>query len=1207
MFSNAISIGLKSFCLFLFVSTAGFGQKEGWALSTAERTVADLSELSVMASILNYDTNEKRDVVLSATRAIVPHEDGTGEVVLDFNGIAQLTVRLQAQRHPKNGSVRVVSEVAAKGDAPISARLERLSLVLPLHLQNRKRVLQAGEDGMTWETRFTYQFHTPMNKKNTMLQEPETNVWRIFRSDWSAGDTYTLARWESEHTAPLVVHRGTGFPGWFAIYDRKGGVAVGLDEAIFRTERALEARPEGGGNIIIDLHPSSAAPRPLNEANMWYQDSLAVKISPFDGTPDAMAKRVGRLAAVSGPPKARASMIEPSASLPITGGVPLAANTLKAEDAVAVLDFQGQPVPLQTSPLAFWPDGSVKWLELIFPRKTKAMRMPKTSGKLAEFDVTYGSGRTETYSLMRLPGQKPKQVEQGALSVSNEGGDVRVRTGRLEAVLGHGINWWRTLSVDGQTLLRPENNVRAYLDMTTLETPPEPGALRLEGGKRESSSLTATNVKVEESGPVRAVVRIEGRTNGSVPCTIIIRLEFYADSPVIRGWHTFVVGDFDPRRVFITGLGMEMPLAFDSRAARAIFENDGKPVRVEAPNAILCSRHPDSIELTASQQGKARKLLSVGPQLTGGMTVQTGRLGVSAVLRDFRKLYPSGLAIRSGTDGPALDIGFWPRDAEAMDLRRYSDFPHRAQGETVTTPTNDWVEKIHYREEPVRGISRTHEFLLALDTGKNESLSALATALDDRPLIYSGEKNYLETGVLADDLTGPSLTPARATLERFASFLEFHRNKWRWSGKWVYGDIQHSLQRGYGRVVEPAALADVLEKKQQTLPPDVTIGDYRTQNDWAFDNGRWGWTNTEGLPNRFLAEQYLRTGNRDVFFAMEAMARHSRDVVIRHEGRWLGMGTRHGVQPWSDGCHQERMTIPSEYRLHRLLTGEKRSRDVLLRYGYDFFLQPKPSNSPYVRENADHSARLYGVLTLWEATGDPKVGNALARYVSLFIVPQGIATEPSVKFPEIVSVRTPGGINSGNMFFQTFGAMNALVEYHALTSDEPLRKAIVRMANAALDTPAVNRLLAENAPNSAYFFWPALSFAARYGGEESARFRDFISAWAAGPGAVALRQIITENPKHWTGPTAFMFGGGGMSATLFRINALPALAVSLGALPEVESAHRARLQDREREGNPRPPANLSWQDEYDRPEFQSFLGRWLPPFESENNKSVSSN
>lgn len=153
-----------------------------------------------------------------------------------------------------------------------------------------------------------------------------------------------------------------------------------------------------------------------------------------------------------------------------------------------------------------------------------------------------------------------------------------------------------------------------------------------------------------------------------------------------------------------------------------------------------------------------------------------------------------------------------------------------------------------------------------------------------------------------------------------------------WHGFWHFGDLRHYFQGGYGWIATPEDLVGALAGpagKRTSLSERKRVRDYFPPNDWAYDNGRWGWSNTEGLPNLFLLHEYLRHGNRSVYFATEALARHSRDVVTRQEGMWLGRGTRHGVQHWSDGNHDERQTTVTEYRVHHLLSGDARTRDVI--------------------------------------------------------------------------------------------------------------------------------------------------------------------------------------------------------------------------------------------------------------------------------------
>ena len=140
--------------------------------------------------------------------------------------------------------------------------------------------------------------------------------------------------------------------------------------------------------------------------------------------------------------------------------------------------------------------------------------------------------------------------------------------------------------------------------------------------------------------------------------------------------------------------------------------------------------------------------------------------------------------------------------------------------------------------------------------------------------------------------------------------------------------------------------------------------------------------------------QYLRTGRREYYFAAEAMARNNRDVVARLAGPLFGQGTRHGVQHWSDGDHEERETINTEFRFVYYLSGDARSRDVneLLTDGW--YMKGRQS------EHAQHTARLNGILMRWEITGDDRYAKTLHNYARCFCVPEGFAISPPVQFPE---------------------------------------------------------------------------------------------------------------------------------------------------------------------------------------------------------------
>ena len=51
---------------------------------------------------------------------------------------------------------------------------------------------------------------------------------------------------------------------------------------------------------------------------------------------------------------------------PVTSGVPIRQGQFRTGDPVSLTNEQGEIIPVQTEPLSYWPDHSVKWLLLDF-------------------------------------------------------------------------------------------------------------------------------------------------------------------------------------------------------------------------------------------------------------------------------------------------------------------------------------------------------------------------------------------------------------------------------------------------------------------------------------------------------------------------------------------------------------------------------------------------------------------------------------------------------------------------------------------------------------------------------------------------------------------------------------------------------------------------------------------------------------------------
>lgn len=88
-----------------------------------------------------------------------------------------------------------------------------------------------------------------------------------------------------------------------------------------------------------------------------------------------------------------------------------------------------------------------------------------------------------------------------------------------------------------------------------------------------------------------------------------------------------------------------------------------------------------------------------------------------------------------------------------------------------------------------------------------------------------------------------------------------------------------------------------------------------------YDVGGYAWDNSELSPDLFFWPYFLRTGREDVYRFSEAMTRHTGEVDVYHIGEWKGLGTRHGVQHWSDSAKQARISTAQYRKIFYFISG----------------------------------------------------------------------------------------------------------------------------------------------------------------------------------------------------------------------------------------------------------------------------------------------
>jgi len=658
----------------------------------------------------------------------------------------------------------------------------------------------------------------------------------------------------------------------------------------------------------------------------------------------------------------------------------------------------GMAVPLQTWPLAFWPDGSLKWTGHAIPAD---------------------ASRADSYRIE--PGEPAASAQ--AVTVVETADSITVDTGVIKAVLARGgAALIRSITRDGREIARDGRLVCRRQDG------PEAATAKVEAFTGEISAVT-----VEQSGPVRAVIKIEGKhalSTGSGSSTgdrrwlpFVVRLYFHAGGDMVRLMHT-ILFDGDAAKDYISGLGVTfaVPLAgelhdrhvrfsgqddglfaeavrgltglrrdpgaaarqaqVDGRATPPLAEwNKGVPERLQYVPAYsdwtLVQPTCDGFEIRKRTHGGCTWLTSARGQRAGGLGyVGTPTGGVAFGLRNFWQSYPAQFDIRGATgDTAAVTAWMWAPEAGAMDLRPY----HDGMGmDTFAKQYNGGLEITYEDYEPgfnsPEGVGRTSELHLwcLAATPARAALAAMQGVLAAPPLLVSSPAHLHRCEVFGS-LWSPvdRTTPARATIEdRLAAHFDFYlgqREQHRWYGFWNYGDVMHTYD------------AD--------------------RHEWRYDVGGFAWDNSELSTDIWLWLYFLKSGRADVFRFAEAMTRHTGEVDVHHIGRFAPLGSRHNVQHWGCSAKQLRISTALNRRYYYYLTGDERVGDLMreqIEAGHALLRIPpgrklataevpgdldrgKPTEPDTIglSVGTDWGSLAGAWLTEWERTGDPRMRDRL--------------------------------------------------------------------------------------------------------------------------------------------------------------------------------------------------------------------------------------
>ncbi|MBT1695653.1 Tat pathway signal sequence domain protein [Fulvivirgaceae bacterium PWU4] len=665
-----------------------------------------------------------------------------------------------------------------------------------------------------------------------------------------------------------------------------------------------------------------------------------------------------------------------------TWGVPWAKGVLKKNAVFSLQGNAGENLALQSWPLAYWPDGSLKWTAHAIGAHQS---LPET------FQLTTGKAVTASAQL--------SVAEQDDAIVVNTG-IIACTIAKTGTVLIRSISRDRKIAAqDGKLVLTTQNNAEITGTVTY-----------------ENFESSIRQVTVEQRGPVRAVVKLEGKhahNNGRSWLPFVIRLYFYEGSEAIRIMHT-IIYDGDEHKDIIKGLGVRfsVPLndALHNRHVRFAGENKG--VFAEAVRGLTGLRRDPGDAIRAAQRtGKATPPLESFPEAiskrldyipafgdytlfqptadsfeirkrtetgygwihaahgnraAGTAYVGTPEGGIAFGIRNFWQSYPAQLDIsKAHTTSAEVTMWLWAPQAEAMDLRFY----HDGLGQDTFAKQLEGLEITYEDYEPgfgtPEGIARTSELQLWMlpATPSNEKLNEIAAAIQQPPQITFSTEYWQKAGVFGGrwNVTYQPSPRKEKIREQLGFYFDYYRkqvDQHHWYGFWNYGDVMHSYDRD--------------------------------RHQWRYDVGGYAWDNSELSTDIWLWHYFLYSGRADVFRMAEAMTRHTGEVDVHHLGKFSPLGSRHNVQHWGCSAKQLRISTVENRRFYYYLTADERVGDLMReQLNADRTLRDivpgrkigqkaaQAEGYASISFGTDWGALAAAWFTEWERTGDKQIMNKL--------------------------------------------------------------------------------------------------------------------------------------------------------------------------------------------------------------------------------------
>ena len=534
---------------------------------------------------------------------------------------------------------------------------------------------------------------------------------------------------------------------------------------------------------------------------------------------------------------------------PVETSVPFARGRVRDTGAWAVYSPGGKAVMAQMRSGMNWPDGSVRWLQVVF-------------------EADAGEG---TYVL------REGQGVTGPEMVREEGGQVVLDSGALRLRMAEsGAGWIDEIGAPA-----------AAGGMAAVVKGAEVGDLVLtrHDGRKFRSSLAGESRKVvvEERGPVRASVRVEGKCraeDGEGLFDYIARWTVYRGREEAHLRLTWINATENVSEQ-VRDIRVEFPYAFAPE--RLVFGCEtgvyDAPYQKDIPTYLLqedynwywAKKHNPNGEIQNHASGGCN-----GEHCPGWLYVQNQERCLGVWVPNFWQEYPNEIEVKDGM----LSVGLWPERAMKHLLSKpilpANPFGEQRYVQTKYAPVmpHPYIAFINEDEkclDAVQGLAKTQDIVLSVWGGKGEHPTFEKKWWEKslQPVRAHLDPQYVTGTFALGDLSpyDPKEFPICEDLYKGCyGWLNRNIDDMKCYGKFDYGDWKYFT-----------AATDYL------CGPGTKWGKLGEMPREGY------WHNNERDQMLGLLYYYYRTGDPQIWNRIEIVSRHLFDVDLKHHlqfGMW---------------------------------------------------------------------------------------------------------------------------------------------------------------------------------------------------------------------------------------------------------------------------------------------------------------------------------